>query len=272
MRKLIFFIFLVFFIIGIAQAENKNGKSPFYLDIEQDLSILHNGFQLFNTIHHQKNSINHISDVQSFSSSRNLNDLNAIDKMAVLPYSSSLSEVSDILQIVLMAAPAGILFNKDLYNITTIAVMYSETILITNSLARFSKTNVSRYRPYSYHYDPDESIPLSSDARNSFFSAHTTTAFTNASFITTVFSSYYPDSPWKYVVGAGSFGIASTIGILRISSGNHFISDVLLGAGVGTLFGWLIPFMHKTDFSGGPEFRLYTDGENNLGISLIIKS
>jgi membrane-associated phospholipid phosphatase len=31
---------------------------------------------------------------------------------------------------------------------------------------------------------------------------------------------------------------------MRIVSGSHFLSDVFVGAAIGSLYGWLLPFLH----------------------------
>jgi membrane-associated phospholipid phosphatase len=31
---------------------------------------------------------------------------------------------------------------------------------------------------------------------------------------------------------------------MRITSGSHFLTDVLAGAAIGSLYGWLIPWLH----------------------------
>jgi len=70
---------------------------------------------------------------------------------------------------------------------------------------------------------PDES------AYNSFPSGHTAQAFAAATFL----SEEYKDKiKWMPYLG---YGIASTVGILRMANNKHYISDVLAGAGIGIL-------------------------------------
>jgi membrane-associated phospholipid phosphatase len=51
----------------------------------------------------------------------------------------------------------------------------------------------------------------------------------------------------------GSYTLAAGIASMRILSGSHFLSDVLAGAAIGSLYGWLIPAVHiksnKNNFS-----------------------
>lgn len=66
-------------------------------------------------------------------------------------------------------------------------------------------------------------------SRTSFPSGHTTQAFAAATFL----SEEYKDS-YKWMPYA-SYGVASSVGILRVANNRHYISDVLVGAGIGFL-------------------------------------
>ena len=78
----------------------------------------------------------------------------------------------------------------------------------------------------------------------SFPSGHTTLAFASASFTSYVFGKYYPDSKWRIPVSLSLYTLATTTALLRVSSGNHFLTDVLAGALIGTLCGLTIPMLH----------------------------
>ena len=69
--------------------------------------------------------------------------------------------------------------------------------------------------------------PFSSGA--SFPSGHTTQAFAVAS----VIAAHY-DEPW---VKVSAYGVASLVGFARMYHGQHFLSDVLGGAVIGTVVG-----------------------------------
>lgn len=65
--------------------------------------------------------------------------------------------------------------------------------------------------------------------RNSFPSGHTATAFMTA----TMFNKEYGHkSPW---IGIGAYGMATATGLMRMANNKHWLSDVLTGAGIGTL-------------------------------------
>lgn len=78
-----------------------------------------------------------------------------------------------------------------------------------------------------------------SDARNSFPSGHTATAFMGAEFL---YKEYKDVSPW---IGYAGYTIAATTGYLRIYNNRHYINDVIAGACIGVasvkLSYWLCP-------------------------------
>ena len=70
----------------------------------------------------------------------------------------------------------------------------------------------------------DRPIPGS---ENSMPSGHTAQAFLSA----TILDMEYRDtSPW---ISVGGYAVATTTGILRMVNNQHWISDVLIGAGIG---------------------------------------
>ena len=71
-------------------------------------------------------------------------------------------------------------------------------------------------------------------------------AFAGAAFSNYVFWKYFPESLLRYVVCAGSFSFAAATAVSRVLSGNHFVSDVAVGALIGSCTGFLVPFLHQS--------------------------
>jgi hypothetical protein len=46
---------------------------------------------------------------------------------------------------------------------------------------------------------------------------------------------------------ATGLALATAVGVLRIAADRHYATDVLLGAGVGLLSGWLLPWLLHYD-------------------------
>ncbi len=256
---LFFFVFIPIAIFPISKEE----ESSFSLDWGIDGIFLGSAALIWGVDYILQSGIipsfDHIEQPSSF----NLNDINVFDRWTARPLNLVSSKWSDILQISLLFLPSMFIFYRSIEDIGILAVMFAETILLSQGLVRLTKRCVTRYRPYTYYENNADTIYPT----DSFYSGHTTMAFTSAAFFTTVFSGYHPDSVWKYVVGTISFGLASTVGVLRITAGKHFLSDVLVGAAIGSLIGWFVPFMHKNRNKDFPAISLYSGENQKFGIS-----
>jgi membrane-associated phospholipid phosphatase len=193
-------------------------------------------------------------------------DVNAFDRWSALAYNPGFDVASDVFQWAAVAAPA-LLFFAPSEDWLTIGVMYIESVALSYAAKEAAKAGVTRYRPYNYFSGARP--PDDSDFGASFFSGHTTMAFNGAAFVSTVFSAYYKDSPWKYPVIGISFSIAAATGAFRIASGSHFFSDVLLGALVGTATGFLTPFLHRVSGGGGTPAQPRVRGEGDVSPFLV---
>ena len=166
------------------------------------------------------------------------------DRALMAPYNANLDTLSDITQYAAFLAPA-VLAAAPVEDWVTIGTMYLETALLAWGLKETGKTLVSRARPYLYA----DGFPADSESREDWFdsfpSGHTTMAFAGASFASYTFAVYYPDSPWRWVVMGASYGLALSTSILRVASGSHFASDVIVGALVGSAAGLVVPMLHR---------------------------
>ena len=132
----------------------------------------------------------------------------------------------------------------------TLGIMYAETLLIANGIKEWTKLLVYRARPYMYFDDYPQDKLEDGDWNCSFPTGHTTLAFAGAAFTTMVFCQCFPDSDWNYAVAGITFGVAALTGCLRMASGNHFLTDVFVGAIIGTACGFAVPYMHTKTFYG----------------------
>lgn len=176
----------------------------------------------------------------------NIETINALDRFTAKQYSKGFDITGDILQYMTFLVPT-ILITTEKDQWLTIGIMYVEAATISYGVKNLGKALVSRYRPYNYF--PNAPQVDDDDFMRSFPSGHTAMAFTGASFASYVFSQYFPESRWKIPLIAGSFTLAAGTAVSRMLSGNHFFSDVLGGAIIGSLSGFLIPYMHKTENS-----------------------
>ena len=177
-------------------------------------------------------------------------DIAVMDQLFMRPYSKPLHIVGTGTMGLAMLSPAvfAIMPSNEWL---TIGTMYAETLLIANGIKEWTKLLVYRARPYMYFDDYPQNKLEDGDWNCSFPSGHTTLAFAGAAFTTMVFCQCYPNSNWKYAVAGISFGMAALTGGLRMASGNHFFTDVLVGALIGTATGFAVPYMHSKNFYSG---------------------
>jgi len=112
-----------------------------------------------------------------------------------------------------------------------VAMNAVKSFLIASSFAQLSKHIISRQRPLVS--PPDANKWFMSNDNVSFFSGHTTTAFSMA----TVFAEEYKSTVWVPVL---AYTMAAGAGLSRINLNKHWASDVLTGALVGYLTGKLV--------------------------------
>ena len=129
----------------------------------------------------------------------------------------------------------------------------TEAVLVASGVTGFLKGVLGRSRPYvssdtnardfnflkgfgrgTYGVGPDGKKLGSSDYQ-SFPSGHTTTAFAAAAAVTSETRRMWPGA--VFIVAPVMYGGATLVGLSRMYHNNHWASDVILGAGIGTFSG-----------------------------------
>ncbi len=82
---------------------------------------------------------------------------------------------------------------------------------------------------------------------NSFPSGHTAQAFAAATFLSEEYKSKFTWMPYV------AYGIASSVGVLRMANNKHYISDVLVGAGLGILSMKASYLIHQYKWNKNPK-------------------
>ena len=185
------------------------------------------------------------------------NNVNVIDRRLMFNY-GSFNIFTTLMRSVMGAMPLIvplILVEWDLRNDfpiwLTYGIMYAQAVGFTYGVRNAIGRSVHRHRPYYYFVDVIER-PISA---NSFPSGTTAMSFLPATLLSVTFSAEFPDSRWRIPVIVGSHTLAASVGVARIITGHHFLTDVLAGAAIGSFFGWLIPTLHRRPGNGD---------ENNL--------
>lgn len=113
---------------------------------------------------------------------------------------------------------------------TETSIIASESLILASLLAHTVKGTGSRVRPNNYGTSNPHQWNGPFFKGNSFFSGHTTAAFS----VCSVIAYRYRDTKW---VPAVAYGMASLVGLQRIYNNKHWASDVFFGATVGTATG-----------------------------------
>ncbi|KAA3436152.1 phosphatase PAP2 family protein [Rufibacter hautae] len=208
----------------------------------------------------------------------NLNkaDVNSFDRFAAGNHSASAKKVSDVMLYGSLAAPALLLFDPEISgNAGQLAALYVETMAVTGTIFTMASAAFPRARPLTYSKNRVD-VPIGeltrANSQNSFFAGHTAAVSTISFFTAKVFHDYNPDSPARPFVWAGAAIVPAAVGYLRLEAGKHFLSDNLVGYGVGAAVGILVPQLHKKNsgLSISPSV-IPVLGQNLDGVSLQYK-
>lgn len=146
----------------------------------------------------------------------------------------SLLLVSEIVPIHLRREPWTVLL-EDL-------VLVIESFALAGMLTNLVKLAVRRPRPYVALGGGASPYPSDEGELMSFFSGHASySAALAASMAAVAFLRGRRLAPWIAAAGAG---LALTVGALRMSADKHYLSDVLVGLGVGAAAGIVVPLLH----------------------------
>lgn len=147
--------------------------------------------------------------------------------------------------------------------------VFRKSLIYTYTLTEYVKSIVKRTRPDG------------TDNR-SFFSGHTATTFAAATYLWKELDDFYDDwnltkhnSTLKSVFEIGTFsmlyGWAGFVGYSRIRDNKHYLSDVIIGAAVGTLISHFVyEIYNKDDLGFLNNLNLAASGKNSVGLSFNI--
>ena len=169
-------------------------------------------------------------------------DVLFFDRIAFQPYSQNLKDWSDYT--VYFAVGSGLLLAYDKNYFLDNILVYTEILLVQSAVCKWVKTLTRRARPYVYDDDITPEKKQQDNSRHSFYSSHSSTAFSAATFGYYVYRNRYGDN---IPIAVLLFGSASATAALRVASANHFPSDVFIGAIMGSGISYLICRMNRSE-------------------------
>lgn len=178
-------------------------------------------------------------------------DVPRIDRWAAGKYNKNFNSFSDIPFYGSFGLPLLYLAQKDTrQNFGQIALLYVETMAVTGTLYAQTVGRVNRNRPLVYNTDPDNEDRFDDKNQNSFFGGHVAATASATFFTAKVFNDFFPDSKAKPYVWAGAALIPAVVSYARLEAGKHYLTDNLLGYGIGATVGILVPHLHKKSKQG----------------------
>ncbi|SDB44384.1 PAP2 superfamily protein [Flavobacteriaceae bacterium MAR_2010_188] len=195
----------------------------------------------------------------------NTEDINFLDRWVAGNSSEKANSISDIPFAFSFTAPFILLFDDEVNDHTgQVLGLYLESMATTGAMYAITAGLVNRSRPYVYDTENDLNRRLSNNGQRSFYSGHVAAAATATFFTAKVFSDFNPDAKGKAWIWAGAATVPAVVGYFRLQAGQHFLTDVLLGYGLGATVGILVPELHKIK---SDRLSFYpTGGRNQLGI------
>ena len=200
-------------------------------------------------------------------------DVFGFDRFACNYYSKKLSNYSDntkdaaTVLLALTLLPDYKKINREKINalLSDVAMLLEAESLIIG-MNKCAKGLSERPRPFAYNSNLPIEMRSQRFSFESFWSGHASLAFTTAVFTGYVYQNRHPDS--KFIVPVWMLGLscATATGILRVRSGNHFPTDVIVGSAAGSCIGWLIPRMHK-EKNDAVSFNTGVNGSTGFGIT-----
>jgi membrane-associated phospholipid phosphatase len=229
-----------------ADADAEVAADPFAVDLAVDLPIIGLTGAVFLGTEFTKDRLRwegcHACDTSH---------LGPLDRLVLDNHNPAAKVTSDVFVYTAMSAP----FVADLADVVIHkrgakswgkdALVLLEVMAVNFALTNTIKFAILRPRPFTYGLDGSDRDPTEGDSRLSFYSGHASTAFAMATAYGYLFQSRHPRSRWVAPVWVLSYGVASTTGVMRVTSGKHFWSDVIVGAVAGSAIGLAIPALHK---------------------------
>jgi membrane-associated phospholipid phosphatase len=123
------------------------------------------------------------------------------------------------------------------------ATIILESFVLSQLANQVVKFSVGRERPF-VHVLPEDQKPLTehpTDNNLSFYSGHTAMAFSLVTAAGTVSELRGYKNRW--LIWAVGLPAAASVGLMRMGADRHYLTDVLVGAAAGSLFGVGVPLL-----------------------------
>ncbi|GAC1574159.1 MAG: hypothetical protein NVS3B20_05810 [Polyangiales bacterium] len=194
-------------------------------------------------------------------------ELNALDRNAAGLWRPGWATISDVgFGVIAVGAAAILTLDEGPLPALNDAVVIAQAALLASAGPTLLTIAAARPRPFLYGDAAPEDKRNSPDAALSFISSHTSVSFAVATSLFMAERRLHPKSPWGWALLGVSLAGASTVGMARVLSGNHFPTDAIAGAVIGCAMGVLVPALHDTPVRIVPQI-----GPDNKVVSVITR-
>jgi membrane-associated phospholipid phosphatase len=179
-----------------------------------------------------------------------LDELNALDVKAVGNNNGAARTISDVTIGLAIAAPFVVDYFDVGWNRTLLndSIVFAETLVVNSAFTTMFKFTVQRPLPIVYALQSQHAL-TSVQGYLAFYSGHTSTTFAALSAMSMTLTLRHGFSPWPWLITAL---VGTSVAVERVAAGQHFYTDVIVGAIMGTAVGVLVPWLHASSRWGTP--------------------
>ncbi len=170
------------------------------------------------------------------------NNVIIFDRIAFQPYSKKLKLYSDYAAYFNIGATLYAVYEDDLDVISDNLFVLSEILITQSAITKWIKTLSHRFRPFVYDEDISLDKKKQRNSQHSFPSMHSSTVFASATY---GYYYYSQQNGRNYYMMTVLYGSAAATSILRVASAQHFPSDVVAGAVIGSSISYFICKFHQ---------------------------
>ena len=202
----------------------------------------------------------------------NKNNVSRFNRSAIDHYSQKAFDMSNVLFYGAMPLPLVLMVDQKIrQDAFKVLFLYIEAMGVTGIFYTSAAYIHDKYRPYAYNPQAPLDRRKRGGAKNSFYAGHVALVGTSVFYVAQTYAAYHPDSKVKWLFYTMASAATAATGYLRYKAGEHFPTDVLLGVGMGTLSGILVPHFHKNKLSKNPALSIAPVLGSSTGFSLVYK-
>jgi membrane-associated phospholipid phosphatase len=181
--------------------------------------------------------------------------------------STGAARTSDSLIAITIATPVAAAIGQGVTpRFLNMGVVYAETLSANLLVNALSKVIFRRPRPYTYRFLDDSGA--NEDWYVSFYSGHSSTAFSTAVAGSYLFAESAQNRTSRVVMWGAELTLASATAMLRVRAGKHYYSDVIVGMLMGVGIGIGVPVLHGARYRPQPEELVAAGGGVVLGTTV----